>query len=89
MAAGNELTSVDLEPGECGLIVNEESGIITPRVVASADVPTDGPDLPIALEFAQALATRIRKDPDFQDDVLEWYYDHQEEAEDEAEDDEE
>jgi hypothetical protein len=89
MAAKHELTSVDLDPGECALILIEDSGSITPRVVASADVVTEGPDLPLQLEFVQALAMRLLKDPDFQDDVMDWYYAHQDEADEEGDEDEE
>ncbi len=83
-----ELTTAELEPGECALILGEDDGEITVRVVASADVTTEGPDLPMALEFIRALAKRLRKDPDFQEDVLDWYYDHEDDPakDDEAED---
>ena len=46
-----------------------------------ADVPTDGSDLPAAPEIVLALAKRLIKDPDFQDDVLDWYYEHQDNGE--------
>jgi hypothetical protein len=31
---------------------------------------------PAAQEIVLALAMRLLKDPDFHDDVLDWYYDH-------------
>jgi hypothetical protein len=89
MASGDETTKVELESGECALIVGEDDGAITVRIVASADMPTEGTDLAAAPEIVIALAKRLLKDPDFQDDVLDWYYDHQENEEDDDEDEDE
>ncbi len=91
MATGEDVTRVELEAGECALIVGEDDGAITVRVVASADTPTDGTDVAAAPEIVIALAKRLLIDPDFQDDVLDWYYDHQDQEgeEDEEEDEEE
>ncbi|MBV9538178.1 MAG: hypothetical protein JOY70_04505 [Acidisphaera sp.] len=90
MATGEDTTTVELDSGECALVVWEEDGSVQARVVAAADVPTEGSDLPIVPEFALALAKRILKDPDFQDEVLDWYYDHQDkEADEEGDEDEE
>lgn len=85
MAQKSELTSVDLEPGECALVVGEDDGEVTVRVVASADVTTEGPDLPVAPELVIALAKRLKKDPEFLEDVLDWYYEHEDDAEDDEE----
>ncbi len=91
MATGDEVTTVELESGECALLVGEDDGAITVRVVAAADVPTDGADLPDTLELVRALANRLLKDPDFQDDVLDWYYEHQDggDADEDGEDEDE
>ena len=81
---------MELEPGECALVVGEDDGSITVRVLAAADVPTDGTDLSAAPEIVLALAKRLLKDPDFQDEVLDWYYEHQDkEAEDDQDEEEE
>jgi hypothetical protein len=87
MAPKTEPTTVDLDSGEVALIVGEESGSMSVRVVAAGDVETDTTDLSAAPEIVLALAMRLLKDPDFHDDVLDWYYEHQDEAD--AEDDEE
>ncbi len=87
MAAG-ELTSVDLEPGEVALVIGEEDGQMSVRVVAGSEVDPEATEMPAAQEIILALAMRLLKDPDFHDDVLDWYYDHQDE-EDEEEDEEE
>ena len=92
MAAGDkiETTTVDLDPTEVALIIGEEDGSMSVRVVTGSDVPPDAAEMPAAPEIVLALAMRLLKDPDFHDDVLDWYYEHQddededEEGEDEA-----
>ncbi len=79
-----EATTVDLEPSEAALVVGEEDGSMSVRVVAGADVEAGG-ELPAGPEIVLALAMRLLKDPDFHDDVLDWYYEHQDEKDDEAE----
>ena len=86
MAASTEPTTIDLDAGEVALIVGEEAGSMSVRVVAASDVATDTTDLAAAPEIVLALAMRLLKDPEFHDDVLDWYYEHQDE---EGEDDEE
>jgi hypothetical protein len=87
MAAG-EFTSVDLDLGEVALVIGEEDGQMSVRVVAGSEVSPDATEMPAAQEIILALAMRLLKDPDFHDDVLDWYYDHQDD-EDEEEDEEE
>jgi hypothetical protein len=55
------------------------------RVVSAKDLPDDDSEMPAASEIVLALAMRLLKDPDFHDDVLDWYYEHQDD-EDEDED---
>lgn len=85
MAPKTEPTTVDLDTGEVALIVGEENGSMSVRVVAAADVATDTADLAAAPEIVLALAMRLLKDPDFHDDMLDWYYEHQEDAEEDEE----
>jgi hypothetical protein len=89
MAARTEPTSVDLESGEVALIVGEDDGSMSVRVVAAADVATEASELAAAPEIVLALAMRLLKDPEFHDDVLDWYYEHQDDEDDEEEDDKE
>ena len=88
MAPKTEPTSIDLDSGEVALIVGEENGSMSVRVVAAADVATDATDLSAAPEIVLALAMRLLKDPDFHDDVLDWYYEHQDEDDEEEEEEE-
>ena len=54
-----DATTVDLERSEAALIVGEEDGSMSVRVVAGADVPEGGGDLPAAPEIVLALAMRL------------------------------
>ena len=86
MAAGRtpETVTVDLDLSEVALIIGEddENGMSV-RVVAGSEVPEGATELPAAPEIVLALAMRLLKDPDFHDDVLDWYYEHQDEDEEE------
>jgi hypothetical protein len=73
---------VELDATEVALIIGEEDGAMSVRVVAGAEMPEDSEELPAAPEIVLALAMRLLKDPDFHDDVLEWYYNQPDEEED-------
>ena len=87
MAVSN--TTIDLDPTEVALIIGEEEGSMTIRVVPARELGDDTTDVPEPHEIAIALAMRLLNDPDFHDSVLEWYesQDDEEEDEDEAPDD--
>jgi hypothetical protein len=72
-------TSFELEASEVALIIGEEGGSMSVRVVAANEVDDDAPEMPAAPEIVLALAMRLLKDPDFHDDVLDWYEEHQDE----------
>ena len=90
MAVAN-ITTIDLEPTEVALIIGEEEGSMTVRVVPARELPDGTTDVPEPHEIAIALAMRLLNDPDFHDDVLEWYenQDDEEEEEDAVLDDDE
>lgn len=75
---------VELDATEVALIIGEEDGSMSVRVVAGVEMPDDAEELPAAPEIVLALAMRLLKDPDFHDEVLEWYYNQPDEDEDEA-----
>ena len=77
--------TIDLEPTEVALIIGEEDGSMTIRVVPARELEDGTTDVPEPHEIAIALAMRLLNDPDFHDNVLEWY----ESQDDEDEDDEE
>ncbi len=78
---------VELDANEVALVVGEEEGSMTVRVVPATELPDGATDIPEPYEIAVALAMRLLNDPDFHDDVLEWY-ESQEEDDDEDEDEE-
>ena len=84
--------NVELDANEVALIVGEEDGSMTVRVVPATELPDGATEIPEPYEIAVALAMRLLNDPDFHDDVLEWYEsqdDETEEDDEEAEEDDE
>jgi hypothetical protein len=80
--------ALELDASEVALVIGEEDSAMSVRVVAAKELPEDGADIPPASEIVLALAMRLLKDPGFHDEVLDWYYEHQDdedEEEDEAE----
>lgn len=80
--------SVDLDANEVALIVGEEDGSMTVRVVPATELEDGATDIPEPYEIAVALAMRLLNDPDFHDDVLEWYESQDDETEDDEDEDE-
>lgn len=76
-------TVVDLEKNEVALIIGEEEGSMSVRVVAATEVAEGAADIPAPHEITLALAMRLLKDPDFHDEVLDWYYEHQDDPDEE------
>ena len=91
MAAGETpaTTSVDLDETEVALIIGEEDGSLVVRVVAGNDKLAEMAEMPAAPEIVMALAKRLLEDPDFHDDVLDWYYEHLDEDEEDEDEEEE
>ena len=80
--------TVDLDANEVALIVGEEDGSMTVRVVPATELPDGATEIPEPYEIAVALAMRLLNDPDFHDDVLEWYESQDDEAEEDEDEDE-
>jgi hypothetical protein len=83
-----KMTPIDLEPSEVALVIGEEEGSMTVRVVPARELPEGASDVPEPYEIAVALAMRLLNDPDFHDDVLEWYESQEDEEPEEPEEDE-
>ncbi len=79
-----ETTAIDLEKNEVALIIGEDDGAMSVRVMVGSDAP-EGSDMAAPQEIVLALAMRLLKDPDFHDDVLEWYDEHQDDPDEEEE----
>ncbi len=85
-----KMTPIDLEPSEVALVIGEEDGSMTVRVVPAQELPDGATDVPEPYGIAVALAMRLLNDPDFHDDVMEWYESQEDdEDEDESEDEDE
>ncbi len=87
-----KMTPVDLEPSEVALVIGEEDGSMTVRVVPARELPEGATDVPEPYGIAVALAMRLLNDPDFHDDVMEWYEsqeDNEDEDEEEGDDEDE
>jgi hypothetical protein len=80
MAADKDETA--LEANEIALILGEEDGSMTVRVVAGTDISDDAEEIPAAHELVLALAMRLLRDPAFHDEMLDWYDAHQDELDD-------
>ncbi len=78
--AAPKLNALTLEPQEVALVVGEEGGEMTIRVQAGSGVPEEAEDLPAAAELVLALAMRLLKDPEFHDEVVDWYYSQDDEG---------
>lgn len=76
--------TVELEANEFALIVGEEDGEMSVRVVGGSEIAEDVEEMPSAPEIVLALAMRLLRDPEFHDDVLDWYYEHQDDMDDDA-----
>src|ERR1700694_5235273 len=87
--ADQKMTPIDLEPSEVALVIGEEDGSMTVRVVPAVELPEGASDVPEPYEIAVALAMRLLNDPDFHDDVLEWYESQEDPDEDGEEGEEE
>ena len=75
---------VELEANEFALIVGEDGGEMSVRVVGGSEIAEDVEEMPSAPEIVLALAMRLLRDPEFHDDVLDWYYEHQDDMDDDA-----
>jgi hypothetical protein len=83
MAAGKPVT-IELDATEFALIVGEEDGEMSVRVLGGSEIDDGAEELPSAAEIILALAMRLLRDPEFHDEVLDWYYENQDELGDEA-----
>ena len=78
--------TVELDANEVALIIGEEDASMTVRVVPASELGEEVTEVPEPYEIAVALAMRLLEDPDFHDDVLEWYESRDDIDEDDDED---
>lgn len=77
----NKGATVDLDRQEVALILGDEGEGMSVRLVPGADLPDEVVEAPPAHEIAIALATRLLRDPDFHEEMLDWYYNQPEDEE--------
>ena len=70
---------IELEANEFALVVGEEDGEMSVRVVGGTELGDDVEELPAPAEIILALAMRLLRDGEFHDEVVDWYYEHQDE----------
>ena len=85
--ADTEMTQIELDPSEVALVIGEEDGSMTVRVVPAKELAEGATEVPEPYEIAVALAMRLLNDPDFHDDVLEWYESQDDEDEEDEDED--
>ncbi len=78
--------TVRLEEGEYALVVGQEGGRMSVRIEGAEVSEAGAEDLPVPAVLVAALAERLLQDPDFHDEMLDWYEEH---VEDDDEDDDE
>ena len=78
---GTSGKSVDLDGNEVALIVGEDGPNMSVRVVPGHELPDDVDEVPPAHEIAIAIAMRLLRDPDFHEEMLDWYYNQPDEEE--------
>jgi hypothetical protein len=83
--APRDTVTIELDASEVALIIGEDDGSMSVRVVAGTELSDDAPEMPAAPEIVLALAMRLLRDPAFHDEVLDWYEEHQDDFDDEAE----
>ena len=74
--AADKPVSIELESNEFALIVGEEDGEMSVRVVGGTELDDNADELPAPAEIILALAMRLLRDPEFHDEAVEWYYEH-------------
>ena len=79
--------TIELDESEVALLLGEEDGEMTVRVLPALELQDDDAVVPEPYELAVALAMRLSEDPEFHEDVLEWYdsQDDEDEPEEDAE----
>lgn len=74
--------TITLGEGEYALIIGQDGGRMAVRVDGQQPLADETGELPIPAVLAAALAERLLQDPDFHDEMLEWF-EEQLESEDE------
>lgn len=80
---GKTATTIALEEGEYALVIGQDGTRMSVRIEGAEDVGDEAEDLPVPAVLVAALAERLLEDPEFHDEMLDWYEEHVNEADDE------
>ena len=80
--------TIELDETEVALVVGTEGASMTVRVVGGDEEDGEA-EVSEPYEIAVALAMRLLEDPEFHDDVLEWYESRDDLDEEEGDEDDE
>ncbi len=69
-------TTIALEEGEYALVIGQESERMSVRAEGAELLGDDAGALPIPAALVAALAARLLHDPEFHDEMLEWFEAH-------------
>ena len=86
---GKNAATIALEEGEYALVIGQDGTRMSVRIEGAEDVGADMEDLPVPAVLVAALAERLLEDPEFHDEMLDWYEEHVNDSDDDAEEDEE
>ncbi len=75
-------STITLLHGEYALIVGQDGNRMSVRVEGEHLEDEEG--LPVSVVLVTALARRLLEDPDFHDEMLEWYEEHEEDDDEEV-----
>ena len=74
--------TITIAGDECAIVVGEDNGSLVVRIeTADEPEPADGAEeieLPTAKLLGLAIATRLTEDPDFMEEMLDWFDDYSE-----------
>ena len=77
-------TTVALEEGEYALVVGQDGERMSVRTEGAELEGDSAMDLPIPAALVAALAERLLHDPEFHDEILEWFAEHLDAEDDEG-----
>ncbi len=80
---GKDATTIALEEGEYALVIGQDGTRMSVRIEGAEDVGAETEDLPVPAVLVAALAERLLEDPEFHDEMLDWYEEHVNEDDDE------
>ena len=73
MSGSSSDDDLALEPGEFALVIGQQGEHMSVRIASATEIDDEAPELPVPALLVAALAKRLLDDPDFHDEMLDWY----------------